>query len=113
MILTQRQVDRFWSRIDQADKNGCWLWTGARDGGGYGKMSLDGTKTLVHRISFLLHFGEIPENYDVCHHCDTPPCVNPSHLYSGTPQSNVVDKYARGRANHAQTIKHSDHYTGQ
>lgn len=44
----------------------------------------------------LLEHGEIPEGDWVLHHCDNPPCVNPKHLYFGTPKENSRDREVRG-----------------
>lgn len=33
-----------------------------------------------------------------CHHCDTPPCINPDHLFEGTRADNVRDAQLKGRA---------------
>ena len=41
----------------------------------------------------------------VLHHCDTPLCVNPEHLYLGGNKENVRDKVLRGRAAHKLTVK--------
>ena len=38
-----------------------------------------------------------PELY-VLHACDNPPCVNPGHLRSDTPQANVAERVERGRS---------------
>ena len=32
-----------------------------------------------------------------CHTCDNPVCINPSHLFAGTPLANQRDKVAKGR----------------
>ena len=52
---------RFWGRVDKGDsKSACWVWTGAKDGYGYGRVvrSQFSKKPIkAHRYAFYLHYG--------------------------------------------------------
>lgn len=76
----------------------CWEWMGCRDSCGYGKMRY-GRESLAHRLSWVLHRGEIPAFHYVCHKCDNPGCVNPDHMFVGLQKDNVRDMFEKGRDN--------------
>ena len=92
--------ERFWPKVNMGgapDYLYCELWAAYRDKGGYGIFWFQGKQQGAHRVSWILEFGEIPEGEQVLHHCDNPPCVNPEHLYLGTPKDNMADMVKRGR----------------
>jgi hypothetical protein len=99
-------IERFWKYVHKTDT--CWLWTGSRDKRGYGRLRVNNLPELTSRLSWKIHYGGIPKGKYVLHHCDTPGCVNPSHLYLGDQFDNMADMWGRGRANpgHVFGTKH-------
>lgn len=93
--LTKAAVARFWSKVERGAD--CWLWTAAHAKFGHGLFWLDGKLVQAHRVSWLIHFGQIPKGLSVLHKCDQPSCVRPSHLFLGTQRANVHDMWWKGR----------------
>jgi len=80
--------------------DGCWLWMASKQSKGYGQFRYNGTTKRAHRVSWELFVGEIPSGLCVLHHCDEPSCVNPAHLFLGTPLDNTRDMIRKGRDKH-------------
>ena len=89
--------ERFWSKVDIQGPNDCWLWTAYKDKNGYGNFWFNGKTIKAHRMVWSFINKEIANGICACHTCDTPPCVNPSHLWLGTPQNNTDDMMRKGR----------------
>ena len=85
--------------------DGHLLWGGATDSGGYGHLSIGGQLLSAHRVAWELENGLIPEGTHVLHHCDIPPCLEPTHLFLGTPLDNNHDMRAKGRWKSGNSIK--------
>lgn len=95
--------ERFESRIRVTP--GCWWWTAAKCGNGYGHIRHQGRVLYAHRVSFELHVGPLQQGQHVLHSCDNPLCVNPAHLRAGTHQDNMDDMYSKGRREPARGLR--------
>lgn len=77
--------------------NGCWEWVGHTRLDGYGLIWRGGKAVRAHRVSYELFCGDIADEDVICHRCDNPRCINPSHLFKGTRLTNNQDAAAKGR----------------
>lgn len=97
-------VGRFWSKVNIAQDNQCWLWSASVNKKGYGSFSpgrklysIAGTK-IAHRFAFLFGKGSLVKDLLVCHSRDTPGCCNPDHLWQGTAAENSSDMVRKCRS---------------
>ncbi|GMU26245.1 MAG: hypothetical protein AMXMBFR16_11500 [Candidatus Uhrbacteria bacterium] len=97
-MLTEKQVERFWRKVEIRGPNDCWGWKGWI-ANGYGRFYANGWKR-AHRVAYVLTYG--PTNLSVLHKpviCHNPACCNPKHLYAGTTSDNARDRTIDGTVN--------------
>ena len=97
MQLTEKDIARFWSKVDRRGPDECWPWLRSCNANGYGTFNVIGRPQLAHRVAFVLAIASIPDGMHILHRCDNPPCCNPAHLFLGNHIQNMLDRQQKGR----------------
>ncbi len=100
-LYSDSQIQKVYSQLMEAE-NGCWLWRGTLSLTGYTKLYLSKSRTeYVHRISYQISYGKIPDGLVLDHICHDPAvctdaskcqhryCCNPRHLVAKTNADNA------------------------
>ena len=98
--LTEKDIERFWSKVNVKGDDDCWEWMAGKTSSGYGAFYANGRMNRANRIAYTISNEQIPEKLLVLHKCDNPICCNPGHLFLGTQGDNVRDMWSKGRDNH-------------
>lgn len=109
MPMPRNTEEDFWKKVN---KNGpvhpvygpCWEWLEGKNPRGYGIFSLGHKPIRANRMSWIITYGDIPEELCVLHKCDNQACVNPEHLFLGTTQDNTADRNMKGRQAKGEAI---------
>jgi|ERR1017187_5039407 hypothetical protein len=82
-------MERLLQLVSPEPNSGCWLWLGDVKWNGYARITINGRRTVAHRVSYELHGGVIPEGLELDHTCRVRCCVNPRHLEPVTHAENL------------------------
>lgn len=96
LVANEELGERLLARAVRTE-TGCLEWTGSRDIHNYGWIRLRDKIVKSHRASFAAFVRSVEAGETICHTCDNPPCLEPSHLFAGTMLDNTRDMIAKGR----------------
>jgi len=124
----------FWAKVRRCRhgktcRRCCWEWQGPFSRQGYGVYFI-GSPVHAHRFILetlhgalilgrfvvrtasdgsMLVYREGGGCFCVMHHCDNPPCVNPSHIRLATYSDNIRDAIQKGRWHNGRMPKETPH----
>jgi hypothetical protein len=106
-MFSDRDVERFWSKVPIGDDDACWIWTGCRHRDGHGQFKFRGHVEYAHRVAYALTFGCTPYRRLVLHSCGGSGCCNPAHFYAGNHSQNAYDYWRQKQSDLAQAEQYA------
>lgn len=83
MHLDDTTIANFWQRVIRGEnEDDCWGWIGRVGADGLAYLSVNGTgcSSPASRISWILHYSEVPHGARIMRRCNNKTCSNPAHL---------------------------------
>jgi len=80
--LTEKDLERFWSKVDKKGEDECWNWLGyvnRKNTGFY--CSIDYSVLNVRHIIYYIYYGNTAKEMPIGRICENDICCNPKHLY--------------------------------
>jgi hypothetical protein len=92
---------------------GCCFMPNQESSRKYGTAWIGNKAYRAHKLAYSLTKGSVPDGLYVCHTCDNPGCINPEHLFLGTPSDNIRDAINKGRWDKVGTTRPPKFYSGE
>jgi HNH endonuclease len=85
-------------KSEKDESTGCRIWTGdGKTSSGYGRIDISKKRYVSSVLSYMEFHRVTSLDKMVCHKCDNPLCIEPSHLFLGTIRENMNDAQKKGR----------------
>lgn len=95
----RRTLDsRIAAKTMREEVTGCLLWTGGKKSGGFAKTNINSVTIPIHvYVCWKTHGEPSGPRLDALHSCESPHCLEPSHVFWGTRSQANKMSAARGK----------------
>jgi len=107
-VLSQLEINRFWSKVDVRGDDECWLWLAGKNHYGYGQFHIKRKPYFSHRVAYFIKYGPLTPGFTIDHLCRNRPCTNALHYELVLNEINIL----RGESNSAQCARKTHCYRG-